>query len=367
MGMANGISYFIGGIFWLYLASVLQSEGYGELSYFFAAANLAAVFSNFGSNNTITVFTSKTEKIQASLYLIPIIISITSSVILFFILENPFVGLYVIGSVIYSFWISSLLGLKNYKTFSITVIIEKVSEVILALSLYAIMGINGVILGLSLSTLMFVIPLVTNRKSWDINKAIVKNTLNFSLHSYALNLSRRISLSADKIIIMPLLGLSIIGNYQLAVQALLLLNIIPMTVYQYILPRDTIGKNTAKIKKLTISSSIVLTILGEIFVPDLLGSFFPEFITSTEIIPILIPAIIPMSITLMFTAKLLANEKSNQILSSSIIFAGSHIIGIFILTEYFGIAGTAIALLLASIIQSIFLFFMNYRIFKTFL
>lgn len=364
--MANGISYFIGGIFWLYLASLLQSEGYGELSYFLAAANLAAVFSNFGSNNTITVFTSKTEKIQASLYLIPIIISTTSSIILFFILENPFVGLYVIGSVIYSFWVSSLLGLKHYKKFSITVIIEKVSEVILALSLYMIMGIDGVILGLSLSTLMFVVPLMTNRKSWEIKKGIIKSTLNFSLHSYALNLSRRISLSADKIIIMPLLGFSIIGNYQLAVQALLLLNIIPMTVYQYILPTDAIGKNTVKIKKLTISSSVVLTVLGVIFVPDLLRSFFPEFIASTEIIPVLIPAIIPMSITLMFTAKLLANEKSNQILLSSMIFAGSHIIGIFVLTEYLGIVGTAIALLLASVIQSIFLFVMNWRIFKTF-
>ena len=52
LGFANILSTAISGIFWFYLASLLGTTHYGEVSYFIAIASIASTVSFLGAGNT---------------------------------------------------------------------------------------------------------------------------------------------------------------------------------------------------------------------------------------------------------------------------------------------------------------------------
>ena len=62
LGIANIIVTVIGGIFWFYIASIVEVDEYGKISYVLAAAGITAVISLLGSSTSITVFTMKGRK-----------------------------------------------------------------------------------------------------------------------------------------------------------------------------------------------------------------------------------------------------------------------------------------------------------------
>ena len=75
IGFANVVSSAISGIFWFYIAALLGTEHYGEVSYFIAIASIASTISFLGAGNTIIVYTAKGEKIQSPIFFITIIVS----------------------------------------------------------------------------------------------------------------------------------------------------------------------------------------------------------------------------------------------------------------------------------------------------
>ena len=58
IGFADIVGSAISGLFWLYIASQLNPEIYGELIYFISIAGLAQMVSLFGSSNALTVYTA---------------------------------------------------------------------------------------------------------------------------------------------------------------------------------------------------------------------------------------------------------------------------------------------------------------------
>ena len=111
LGIANIGATGILGIFWFYIASLLGTEGYGEVSYFLAIAGVAYIIAMFGTGNTIIVYTAKEKKIQSSLYFLALISSLITSLIVFIIFNHLGISLFVIGSVI--FGASRQLGQAN--------------------------------------------------------------------------------------------------------------------------------------------------------------------------------------------------------------------------------------------------------------
>ena len=67
LGSGNVLATGISGIFWFYIASLIEVDSYGEISYFIAIASLVGVISTLGAQNTITVYTAKGEKIVPQL------------------------------------------------------------------------------------------------------------------------------------------------------------------------------------------------------------------------------------------------------------------------------------------------------------
>ena len=354
VGTSNSISSLISGVFWIFMASLLGTEGYGQFSYFIAIASIASIIAFLGIGNTIIVYTAKKEKFQSELYSLAIFSGIVASGILFVIFQNIGISVFVIGTIVFGIIASETLGLKNYQKYGKILIIQRIMQVGLCISLFYISGIDGLILGYGISYLPFIV-LFYKKLSFRIDFRIIKKYFSFMMDSYSLNVSRRLSLSLDKLIIAPLFGFMLLGNYQLSVQIFVLMSILPQSVFQYMLPQDATGKKSKKLKTYTILLSIIFTIIGIFAAPVLLPILFPDFEESIELVQIMSIGIIPLTVSLMYTSKFLGNENSRPILYSSIIFIIIQIGLILILGEFYGITGIAIATVLAYTGRSIYL------------
>ena len=367
VGIGNISASAISAVFWLYIAAILGTEKYGEISYLFAIANIAYVVSLVGSGNTITVFTSKEKKIQSSIYAVTVSSGVITALVVFFIFNNGIISLYIFGSIIFAVATTEMLGRKLFQNYMKIMISQRIIMITLSITLYYIIDIQGIILGYAISFLPYSIIVFKGIKKESISINKVKPKINFMLHSYALNLSRRLSLSLDKLIILPLFSFTLLGNYQLGIQVLTIMTLIPTTIFQYLLSQNVSDHNNKKLKVLTIIFSIIITLLAITLTPFVLPIFFEEFVEAIQITQIISLAVIPITITAIYNSKFLTLEKSKFVLIGSVIFISTQIIGIYILTESIGIIGAGYALVIASIFQAIYLMISNRIILKNIL
>ncbi len=296
--------------------------------------------------------------------MIGIVSSIISLIAVFLIFSQIGISLYVLGYVIFSLATAEILGKKQYKNYSAYLITQKILMVGFALFFYYYMGLEGVILGIGLSFFPYITRIYKSFKNDKIDFSLVRPRLGFIINSYALDLTRTFSGYTDKLIVAPLFGFAILGNYQLGIQILAILSILPGIVYQYILPRDSSGDSNKKLKKITILVSIILATLGIILAPIILPILFPKFIVAIEVIQIVSISVIPGTINLMYISKFLGNEKTKIILIGSGIFLIVQIIAILGLGQLLGVNGVAIALVLGASSEAIFLVSVNRLIYK---
>ena len=364
VGIGNITASLISGIFWLYFASLLDTEQYGEVSYFIAIAGIASTISFFGLGNVIIVYTAKGERIQPPIFIIGIISSIISLIAVFLIFSQIGISVYVLGYVVFSLSTGEILGRKQYRNYSVYLITQKILMVIFALFFYYLVGLEGVILGIGLSFFPYTLRIYKSIKSCKADFSLIRSRIKFIINSYALDLSRTFSGHTDKLIVAPLLGFAILGNYQLGIQVLSLLGILPGIVYQYILPRDSSGESDKNLKKLVIIVAIILAGLGFILAPIILPVLFPKFTEAIEVVQIVSISVIPSTINLIYVSKFLGNELSKIVLIGSGIFLGVQIVSIFILGNLFGVNGIAFSLVLGALAESVFLVTVNKIVYK---
>jgi len=355
LGSSNILGAIILSIFWIFLASLLGPENYGEISYLIAIANIVSVIAFLGAGQTITVYVAKGIRIENPIYVISLISSIVTSIVIFLILESIEVSLYVIGYVIFGLVTHELLGLKLFKIYSKLLILQRILTVGLALGFYFLIGLEGIVLGYAIAFLPFAFFLYKGFKESKLDFSILKPRLGFMMNNYGKDLAKILSRTIDKIIIFPIFGAVILGNYQLGFQVLVVLTLIPSIVYQYTLPRESSGDTNYKLQKGSIIVSIVLTGIIILFGPTMSNFFFPKFIDAINIIQIMSVAIIPISISYVFTSKFLAIEKSKFVIIGSGIFLIIQISLIFSLGKVFEITGIAMSLVIAASVETVFL------------
>ncbi len=356
LAIANVLGKVIVGIFWFYVAALLGAENYGQVNYLVAIGSLAASLALVGSTNTIIVYAAKKIPIQPPIYFITLILGTVASIIVTLVYDNYEVGLFVIGYVIYNLAISDLLGRKQYKKYSKFFVVQKVTFVICALGLYYVLGLPGIILGYAISFLVFMPIIISGFKEYPLNFSALKKRFSFMMNSYALSIERIFSGQIDKIIIAPMFGFTILGNFSLGIQALSVLIILPTVVYQYTLSQEASGNPSILIKKLSIILSIIFAIVGFALSPIVIPLIFPEFVDSIQILQIISFVIIPYSFNMSYTSKFLGGERARIILVGQAISVSTYSIGLIVLGGIFGINGVALSLLISGIMQSIFYF-----------
>jgi len=363
-----GFAHIAGGaitaIFWLYLAALLGEENYGQVSYLIAIATVASVFPLLGAANTVTVYAAKKVNILPVVSVLSISSSIVTAVVLLILFENPGISIYVIGYVIFNISLAEMLGRKQYKNYSKGFIIQKVFLVIFSIPLYYIMGPPGVVLGFALSFLPFSYQIAKRIKELGVDLSVLKPRLGFMMNNLGIDISQTFSHNIDKIIIAPLMGFALLGNYHLGIQFLALLTFLPNIVLSYTLPQDASGTSRTKLKKITVVISIGLALLGIILSPILIPFFFPHYEEAVTIIQIMSLAIIPRTVSIMIHSKFLGREKSRFVVMGAVIFLIIQIPGIFLLGDIFNVNGIAASLVLAETAQAGFLLFANRFLFQ---
>lgn len=359
IGIADILGSVIAAIFWFYMARMLGEEQYGLISYLLAITGIASAVSLIGSENTLQVYTAKNVKIQATVYFVALITALFASIVIFFIFHNLGVSILVTGYVIFGLAVSELLGRKLYTVYSKYVITQKILMIGIAVSLYYLIGADGIILGMALSFLPYTVRIYKAFQGSRIDFSLIKPRFGFMMNSYVLSLSGVAIRSTDKLIIVQMLGLTLLGNYQLGIQFLEILQILPAIIYKYILPHDAIGNTNKKLKKVSIYVTIGLVILVFSLSPIIVPIMFPKFTKAIEVIQVSSLAVIPSSISVAYISKFLANEKSRIVLASSGLYFVVQVIAIVLLGKLFGIIGVTSALVLAGIAQTLFLVIVN--------
>jgi len=364
IGAATFISNGLGGLFWFYMASLMGTEAYGQVSYFLAIGIIGSRISLLGFANTIMVYSAKGVKIQPPIYLIAILGSVITSLILFFVfLYDASISLYVIGFVIFSLITSDLLGRKQYRSYAKYLISQKIILIILSVSLYHVIGLIGVILGIAISFLPYSFVIYKEFKNTKIDFSLVRSRAKFITNSFATDLTGTFGGYLDKLIVAPMLGFALLGNYQLGIQFMLIFEIVPIMFYQYLLPKDARNESNTNLKKIIMLISVVLCVLAIILSPIVIPILFPEFTEAVSVIQILSIAIIPFTVTTILNSQFFGTERTRFVLIGSIILVSVQIPSIIGLAVLYGINGAAIGILLGNTCQAIYLI-LSYKFLK---
>ena len=365
IGVATTAGNAIAAFFWIYMADLMGQEDYGELGYLLSIAGIASTISIVGGQWTMSVYTAKGVRIESSLYFISIITSTVSAIVLYFLFENVGMSVYVIGVVIFNLFVAEILGKKRYKTYSKIFFLQKIILVILAILLYYILGAEGVLLAYGISYLVFTSRIINSLRNHEFNFGLLRQRFKFWMFNYIIQLSNSARAQIDILLIGPLFGFALVGNYFLGLQVLGLFLILPLIIFKYTLPQDSSGSSTKQIKIITVVTSIGFALLGIFVAPEVIPLVLPEYTDTVELIPLLSLAIIPRTVTTMLMSGFLGKENNMHLLVGNLIAFSIVVLGILYLPEYFDIVGLAIAYVLSVTIQTIYLLIVYLRTTKT--
>ena len=365
IGAATAGGNAIAAIFWIYMADLMGQEDYGELGYMLSIAGIASTISILGGQWTMSVYTAKGVRIESSLYFISIITSTVSAIILYFLFENVGMSVYVISIVIFNLFTAEILGKKRYKTYSKIFFLQKIILVTLAILLYYILGAEGVLLAYGISFLVFTSRIISALRNHEFNFGLLRQRFKFWMFNYIIQLSNSARAQIDILLIGPLFGFALVGNYFLGLQVLGLFLILPLIIFKYTLPQDSSGSSTKQIKIITVATSIGFALLGIFVAPEVIPLVLPEYTDTIELIPLLSLAIIPRTVTTMLMSGFLGKENNMHLLVGNLIAFSIIVSGILYLPEYFDIVGLAIAYVLSVTIQTIYLLIVYLRTAKT--
>ena len=350
VGSADILGTAMSAVFWFYLASQIEPSSYGEIIWFLGIASIFSGIALFGTTNTLTVYTAKKTQIQSTLNFISLSASVILSLIVIVVFPSFYtidVGIILIAFVINALAIGDLLGRKQYNNYSKYTLAQKGLTLSLGFSFFYFFGYESIIFALALSYVLYSKRIFSIFKEMKINFSLIKPRIGFIGNNYFMSILQIASGQVDKIIVAPILGFTILGNYNLAYQALVVMFILPNVFYKYLLPQESIGVKNKKPKIIVIVFSIFLTIFGIFVAPVLINELFPKFSEAVDAIRIMSIVIIPTTVALILEAEFLGNEKSRVILIGTAILVTSLIIGMIVLGSLMGIEGIAYSLVIA--------------------
>lgn len=344
-------------LFYLIFAVILTPESYGNLSYLIAIAGTFSMFARFGSNQTITIFQAKGENVLAN-QLNSIVLIFATIISIFLITIDYFVAILCFSMTIFIMNIHNLIGLKKYKKYMIVDIVKGILIIAIPISLYFILDIPGILLGIALS---YLIPNFSLFKFFNINKNMWKSIAKQSkilLHNFGVDVSIRSPKLVDKLVIFPILGFSSLGIYQLNLQILFALEILPLALHSFLLSEESSGKKHRKISFLVVVISFITALIVIVVSPFFINELFPQFSEGIPSLQIMIFSIVPLSLIAILNAKLQSKE-STKVGYSVFVRTGSLIALLVLLGGPFGLAGLSIAVLVSAIFHAIFLFILT--------
>jgi len=248
IGSTDIIAGAISAVFWLVVASLLLVEEYGEISYFIAIASLG-LCCVVGSPETLTVFSTKHQKIIPTILVLTLIFAVLASLIAFIIVQRFEIIFLIFSFIVLEVSITLLLGKKLYSKYSKFMLTQKILQFAIGIGLSFSLGVNGVLIGIALANLTLIPIFYKELRRYKIDFSLLKPKKEFIINNsviYIISVFRR---DIDKIIVVPILGFTVLGNFALTLQFFTIMMILSSISYKYLLPKDASGEKNIKLKK----------------------------------------------------------------------------------------------------------------------
>ena len=341
--------------FWFLLAFLISPEEYGEIHYFIGIAGLAFSISLLTTQETIVVYTAKNVKLAPTLFLISLIAGGIAAVVITALFSRVDSSFLLLGFIVNDLAIGYIVGKKLFTKYPKYFLIQKSLTFVLGISFFYLFGVEGIIFAIALSYGHFLFIIAKVFRTSSIDFSLLKKHRGFIGNNYFMNVSGAVRSHIDKIIIVPLIGFEILGNYALALQIYAVLMIFSNIIYRYALPHDASGTSTRKIKLIGLSYAVGVSMLGFTILPMIVPQIFEKFNDIGPAIQIISLAIIPTTIGLFYTSQILGREKSSVILASRILGSISIIAMLVVLAPLYGMVGAASAFVLSALVGCVFL------------
>jgi O-antigen/teichoic acid export membrane protein len=355
IGFGDITGIILASIFWFYLASVTEPNEYGDIHFFLSMATIGSSIALFGTQDSITVLTAKGYKIQSGLNIISLGISSITSLFLIIFFQRIDVGIIVIAFVINTLSIGDLLGKKQFFKYSQYNILQKILTLVLGIGFFYAFGPSGIIYALAISYAGYLIRIIKTFQEIPINFKLIKEKSSFLSHNYIMYLAGSFGSQLDKIIVVPLLGSAVLGNYSLALQVITVFTMFTTILFKFLLTQESSGIQNRFLIQIVIIISVIVSVLGIFFSPLVIPNFFPKYVDAGIAIQIMSLSIIPITIITICTSRLLSKEKSKLVLIGNMIGLIIIILGILILGSMYGTIGIAMSFVLSSISKAIYL------------
>ena len=354
LGAVNVSSSIIFALFWLYLATILPKTEYGELGFLISIVNVGGAISLMGFRAVVVVYESKKENVFFPSFILVLISANITALVTFVFTQNVMISILIVGLTIFNIILAGLNSQQRFKDFSLHKILRAVITVLLSIIAYQYFGLDGILLGYFISTLLILIELRQLMKNRKLEFSLLKPKIPFMLHAFVIRLTEVFVRWGDKLLIGFLFGFSFLGSYYVAVQFLFLISTVPQSVSIYLLPQESRGQKNKNIKFFSIGISCLIAIVSIMIIPYGINELLPKYEESIMPMQILSISIIPLTIKSIQESEFFGKENSRVVLIGSVIQSLFYLMSIILFGQIFGLIGLSIGFVLAVIIRVVF-------------
>ena len=341
--------------FYLIFATILEPETYGQMSYMIAIAGTASIISRFGFPLSVVVYRAKEQHVLSNqINMLAVITTGAAALILLPIEINAALLCFALSTFLMN--THNLLGFKKYKKYFWASVIRSISTIILPVAFYFVFDIPGILLGLAISNFLGSIDFFKSLSSKIQSFREIRSHRTVLLNNFGVEASSALNRWVDKLLIFPLYGFAFVGLYQFNLQIMVVLMILPTSLYSFMLSEKSSGKKHKQLVSIILFVTIILVIFVIIFSPYIIEQLFPKFEQGVNALQILIISVIPLSITQILKAELQAQE-STKVGYAGIARIASLLSFIAILGNLYGLEGLSIAVLVSAVVETIFFLF----------
>jgi len=340
-------------VFYFGFAYILGPEKYGNLVYLISIATIIPTIARFGLELSVINFIAKKEiELEKSANLLVFVTAIITSSIL--VLIDPFVALLAFSLSIFQMQIGNFLGQKKYKIVSLSTIGRSIIWIAGAFSLYFVMEIPGILLGLAIGNLAFSYNYLKSLKLKDWNFKKLKNKFNIIVQNFSVALQYTIPNQVDKLVIVPLFGFQTTGIFHFALQFLIAIELLTLNLHRFLLAEQSSEKISKRFIYLISLASATIILAGIYLSPLLIENLFPEYESSIFAIQLIVFGIIPLLVISILNAKLQILE-SKLLGYGVVIRIGANLALIPLLGGLMGVIGLVLSNLISLVLLSVYL------------
>jgi O-antigen/teichoic acid export membrane protein len=359
VSIGNIVNTFFGAVLWLIIASRMDASEFGILNYEISIATLLTSIGIMGFDTTLTAYLAKgvTKMTDESIFLVFVSASILSF-ILFFLYPSLSVILLLVSMLFFTITEAQNLGDHKFKRYMWLMIAQRLISLGTVPIFYFLFGVEATLYGFVLSYFLVSFTIFRRLKYIRISISTIVPIKSYFFHSYILGISKVLPYFFDKLLILPLFGLTIVGYYQFGVQVLSIISIFPVIFYGYLLPRESKKSSIDSLRIYTrfgLICSTILTVVLILSLPAIIVILFPNFTLAITSVQIILLSGVPLTISSIYNSVFMAKGFSWNVVKGTIIFIGIQSISIILLGNFFGLVGLSLATTIASVVQCVYL------------